>query len=617
VSWSALGPAGAARLAVLASVVAAVALQAHSGLWSQHGWDLLVGVGALAGAAAAPVVLREGRGLLPALGMTAVAVAHAFVTAVRHDGTSLALLLGLWLPAVVLGLVFTNEAQRARPGTGVTRPAGTGRRLMGSGLAAAALLAVVAALAAEFVRPPAHGGLTGRSADRFWDGVARSGRVPTSLGTYQSSDRLDVGRRFQLSDQVVMRVQAAAPDFWRGTSYDTWDGRNWTRTPLLNGVDDPWDLGSAGGVSAERQNLLQVFTVVAGGSDLLFGAYRAVQYVPPIGRPRTQADGTTTLAKPLGPGARYAVVSSRPVVDADLLRRADPLTMADGLPDAIRAQYLDAAALSRRALDLAHEVTSAEPTTYDKIKALERWIGDNTTYTLDIPPLPDGADAIDRFLFVDRRGFCEQIATSLAVMLRSVGVPARLGVGYAPGQRSWSSNQFVVRSRDAHAWVEVWFPGIGWQAFDPTAAVPLSGEPAPSPRARALPWLIGAGVAVVVVALLVILVGRVRRRRAVRWEEALFARVEDLGARRGRRRRSSETPVEYTRVLGEEVLDDPRLGEVGVVLSRAAYGAEAVDEGERQRIEQLMSEIVENAPPVPTRSLGRRGGGRIKEPARR
>ncbi|MFP5488836.1 MAG: transglutaminase-like domain-containing protein, partial [Acidimicrobiia bacterium] len=92
-------------------------------------------------------------------------------------------------------------------------------------------------------------------------------------------------------------------------------------------------------------------------------------------------------------------------------------------------------------------------------------------------PLPDpGEDAVHDFLFDTRLGFCEQIASALTVMLRTQGVPARLATGYLPGTRDRVAGVFEVRASDAHAWVEVWFPESGWQAFDPTASVPLSAD---------------------------------------------------------------------------------------------------------------------------------------------
>ncbi len=114
--------------------------------------------------------------------------------------------------------------------------------------------------------------------------------------------------------------------------------------------------------------------------------------------------------------------------------------------------------------------------TYDTILAYEAWLGANTEYDLDAPVPADGADAVDDFLFESQLGYCEQIASTLTIMLRSQGVPARLATGYVPGERDRVSGVWNVRARDAHAWVEVWFPETGWQAFDPTAEVPLAAD---------------------------------------------------------------------------------------------------------------------------------------------
>ena len=130
-------------------------------------------------------------------------------------------------------------------------------------------------------------------------------------------------------------------------------------------------------------------------------------------------------------------------------------------------------------LALASAVTAHDTTTYDKVQSLIHWIGAHTHYSENIPPLPAGADTVDEFLFGNRTGFCEQISTSLAVMLRSLGIPAREAVGYVPGGFDPITDLYQVHANDAHAWVQVWFPGYGWQDFDPTAAVPLSR---PQPR---------------------------------------------------------------------------------------------------------------------------------------
>ncbi len=146
---------------------------------------------------------------------------------------------------------------------------------------------------------------------------------------------------------------------------------------------------------------------------------------------------------------------------------------------------------------------STGPRTYDMVEAVESWMASHVHYTTDIPPLPVGADAVDSFLFGSRRGYCEQISTATVVMLRSLGIPAREAVGYVPGSYNPITDLYDVQAKDAHAWVQVWFPGYGWQNFDPTAAVPLA-NPSPgsvithdvSRALGALPWLpIGIAVA--------------------------------------------------------------------------------------------------------------------------
>ena len=168
----------------------------------------------------------------------------------------------------------------------------------------------------------------------------------------------------------------------------------------------------------------------------------------------------------LDEGSVYTVVSQRP---ARHRRRAARRRTRPHVPPSIQRSYAAPPVTTDRVRALAAQVTANAPTTYDKVRALEAWMGANTEYTLDIPPLPDGEDAVDQFLFVDQQGFCEQIGTSLVVMLRSLGIPARLAVGYATGERNPFTGLYEVRAKDAHAWAEVYFPGIGWQGFDPTA----------------------------------------------------------------------------------------------------------------------------------------------------
>ena len=171
---------------------------------------------------------------------------------------------------------------------------------------------------------------------------------------------------------------------------------------------------------------------------------------------------------------------------------------------------------------LAERITADVPDVYDKVAALESWIGSHTRYTTDIPPLAGGQDTVTEFLFGNRRGYCEQISTALAVMLRSLGIPAREATGYVPGSFNPITDLYDIEAKDAHAWVQVWFPGYGWQSFDPTALVPAAN---PTP-AGALGHDLSAGlrriplypaVALVGVASLTLLWFRRRRAAPSTW----------------------------------------------------------------------------------------------------
>jgi len=139
-------------------------------------------------------------------------------------------------------------------------------------------------------------------------------------------------------------------------------------------------------------------------------------------------------------------------------------------------------------------------------------------------------------------------------MLRTIGIPAREAVGYVPGPYNPITDLYDIQAQDAHAWVQVWFPGYGWQSFDPTAVVPLA-NPSPgstllheatSTLAR-LPW---APIALVLtLTSLVTLVVVLRRRRPRTWAEKAARRIEIAGRGAGRRRRPDETLTEYAAAI--------------------------------------------------------------------
>ncbi|CCH34161.1 DUF3488 and transglutaminase-like domain-containing protein [Actinosynnema sp. NPDC047251] len=149
---------------------------------------------------------------------------------------------------------------------------------------------------------------------------------------------------------------------------------------------------------------------------------------------------------------------------------AEALRKANGAID-VEDVYLEAPGVAPEVRDLARELTKGESNTFDKATALYKFFTDGTngfTYTTETARAQT-TDALRDFVFTGKRGYCEQYASAMAIMARSVGLPARVAMGFTAG---FPTSDFqTITTQDAHAWVEIYFPGYGWMVFDPT---PLS-----------------------------------------------------------------------------------------------------------------------------------------------
>ena len=133
--------------------------------------------------------------------------------------------------------------------------------------------------------------------------------------------------------------------------------------------------------------------------------------------------------------------------------------------------YLRLPDLNPKIKQLARQLTSAASNNFDRATAIENYLRNNFRYTLN-PTSIEPADPLGSFLFKSKSGYCEYFAASMAVMLRTLEIPSRLVNGFQTGSYNRIGKDFVVRARDAHSWVEVYFPKYGWIAFDPTPADP-------------------------------------------------------------------------------------------------------------------------------------------------
>lgn len=386
------------------------------------------------------------------------------------------------------------------------------------------------------------GSLAGPAGDTPPPSTSNSAEAPNrgALGEVAGypgfSETLDTSVRGDLGDEIVMRVRAPEPAFWRGQTFTEFDGRTWRVTggdgPNVDGpqIDVEPTLGDLPATGVPTEEFVQTFHVEANLPNVIFAASRP-EIVVFDGSVNTRPDGSLRADRTLDSGTIYTVVSERVQVTPELLRAQGDLrdrfdAIVDPRADALLAPYLALPdSTTERTLALAERLR-VDASTYDTVIAYQNWLSANTEYDLDAPVPASGADAVDDYLFESRRGFCEQIASSLVVMLRSQGVPARLATGYIPGERDQVSGVWKVRASDAHAWVEVWFPDTGWEAFDPTAVVPLAGETNASTVGNDVADAVVSGIAarpveVALVALFVALVlasirgvAESRRRRA-------------------------------------------------------------------------------------------------------
>lgn len=510
--------------------------------------------------------------------------------------------------AMAVAVVATNRlAAAAAPRLGDVPPV-RGRRLAAEAGAVLVVVGLLAALAASLVPPPPAEGGGGLGGDR-------PGRLPEPAAPpVGAGDRIDIGAgRGARGTDVVFLVGAQKPDMWRATTYDHWDGEAWDRSPEARArVAGGYVAPGIGDVESEFSQSTQDVIVLAESTGVLVAAARPSYASAPATVVSRGADSTLYPSPPLSRGDAYTVFSDAAQARAGVLRAI----RAASVPSDVAGAYLQLPEVAPRVRALAADVTAGRTSTYAQVRAIEGWIDDHTSVTDAVAPAPAGADPLEAFLFDQRSGSAERAATAMAVMVRALGIPARMAVGFLPGTRTEAGGPFLVRARDAHAWVEVWFPTVGWQRFDPTGL-------APDAHASESVWdrlarVLGRFWPLLVLLLLAAggwLAWRLaarrrrsgalplapRRRAALPWVTRYYARLERAGAARGRPRRPHETPAEYTSALAAGPLPDPRLEEVGALVTVAAWSRREPAAEERARAEEVLREAVK-ATPVPRRA---------------
>ncbi|MSP78171.1 MAG: DUF4129 domain-containing protein [Dehalococcoidia bacterium] len=179
------------------------------------------------------------------------------------------------------------------------------------------------------------------------------------------------------------------------------------------------------------------------------------------------------------PGEAYTVTSLVSVATAQ-----DLTAVRGAYPGWVLDRYLQLPdTVTPRVRQLGAQITRNSVTAFEKATALENYLHNTLTYEKNIQPPPPGQDGVDHFLFVSKQGYSDYFASAFVVMARSIGLPARMVVGYAPGTYDAEGRMYIVKDSDSHGWPEAYFPGYGWIEFEPTPGKgqiprgqPLSGD---------------------------------------------------------------------------------------------------------------------------------------------
>ncbi|MDD5748087.1 MAG: transglutaminaseTgpA domain-containing protein [Actinomycetota bacterium] len=456
---------------------------------------------------------------------------------------------------------------------------------------------------------------------------------------------LDLRVRGVLDDVVVMKVRSEEPSYWRGTAFDKFLGNGWENTDKSPEEIYSEDLPLMAQYPGEQESYawkeqVNTFFIDRELPNLLFAAFLPREIYFPAKTIKVDSQETVILPGKLDRGLIYTVVSEVSVASAEMLRSVGKIADRPLLDD-FKEKYLQLPRMPSRIEEVAKVATEGANNDYDRILALCSYLEENCKYDL-VPPLQANKEnSVDFFLFKAKRGNCEQFASALAVLSRTLGIPSRVAVGYGTGDLNPLTGYYEVSASDAHAWVEIYFPLYGWISFDPTPGSSYQGSYMSMQRntwsgfnlfnfigrgiRKLVPerWveamggffkevkeifvtginglgdlmvehlggiLLAFGFAVVL--FIVFLLGKKRQApsRTGNFLEDSFTLVLESLKRIGVERKLSETPLEFAR-RATPILDFPPVGEACDVFTRARYSRAGPLPGDIERLKLIAKEI--------------------------
>jgi transglutaminase-like putative cysteine protease len=294
-------------------------------------------------------------------------------------------------------------------------------------------------------------------------------------------ENLTLGGPRTVGNQLVMDiyVEERLPYvYWQAVSYDQYIDGNWAISEGDQTLHFPDDGVLNTTRYSARREVLQTIINFLPNSGTIHGAPEVINsdrqiFVTEAGEDQSKETISLQSRFVMRQGDRYQVASSISVADATSLRNASQV-----YPDWMAEKYLQFPdTITPETIALAEELTAGLTNPFDKAIAIRDWLRNNVVYNDQIQAPPDGIEPIHYILFEGKEAYCNYYASSMVMMLRSQGIPARFVAGYAQGDWDEESSSYRVRSSNSHTWAEVFFPGYGWIQFEPTAALPPGDRP--------------------------------------------------------------------------------------------------------------------------------------------
>jgi transglutaminase-like putative cysteine protease len=279
-------------------------------------------------------------------------------------------------------------------------------------------------------------------------------------GFEEKFDITNIGDGFILND-VVFYLHSGRPVYSRGKVFDTFDGSIWENIHSGERALFSDDGKFVFNENYQGEGVEQTYTIKKRLHGIIFTAYRPAVLHFPSDFVMKNDEFSLGINEPLEKETVYSSVSEIVEIDGRPSGGREPLADKD--------RYLQVPGLlSERVKDLGQSLTNSIHDDYSKAIFIEQHLKRNYQYTLNTLFMKWKDDSLDKFLFEVKKGHCELFATSMAIMLRTIGIPSRLATGFVAKRYNPLTGYYEVKKLDAHAWVEAYFPEYGWVSFEPT-----------------------------------------------------------------------------------------------------------------------------------------------------